>query len=155
MKRNIILIASAAILFVSCASPQKLAEKRMEVAEAVASRRVHINITSMNASRYGGRPVSPDFFLELRGDTLNSYLPYFGQAYRAPMGSPSVGLNFEAPMLTYKESRLKKNLTRIETKVRTQEDEYRYMIDVYDTGEAYIRVTSQYRDPISFEGRLE
>lgn len=145
-----------AALLVGCASQQQRAEEkaRMQqvVGEAVAARQWRIDITSMNAMRYGARTVTPDFFLELRGDTLRSYLPYLGQVHRAPVLSPSQGLNFDAPLLGYRESRPKAHLSLVEIDVKTQEDLYRYRVEIYDTGSAYIHVQSQHRDPISFDG---
>ena len=147
------------MLLVSCATQQERAEKRAKmrqaVEEAVASRQLHIDIKSMNSMRYGARTVTPDFFLEVRGDTLRSYLPYLGQAHQAPLISPSVGLNFDAPILKLTESRPKVNLSRLAIDVRNQEDSYHYVIELYDTGEAYIRVNSQHRDPISFDGTIQ
>lgn len=82
-----------------CATLQEREERkermRMAVAETVETKQMHIDITSMNTMRYGSRTVTPDFFLELKGDTVISHLPYFGQLYQAPMMSPSQGLNFE------------------------------------------------------------
>ena len=101
---------------------------------------------------YGSKIVTSDYFLELRGDTLRSYLPYWGQAYQTPLGSTSIGLNFEAPILRYSEIRPKPNKTQMEVDVKTLEDTYHYLIDLYDTGKAYIRVSSMNRDPISFDG---
>ena len=148
----------ALLLIAGCATQQDRTERqahvRTAVTEAIASRQMRIEIRSMNAMRYGSRMVTPDFFLELRGDTLRSYLPYLGQAHQAPMMSPSIGLNFDAPILQYVESQPKKNLTRLELAVRTQEDSYLYTIEVFDTGEADIRVRSQHRDPISFDGNV-
>ena len=69
-------------------------------------------------------------------------------------GTEPIGLNFDAPILHYAQSQPKKNLTRLELAVRTQEDSYLYTIEVFDTGEAGIRVRSQNRDPISFEGNI-
>jgi len=109
----------------------------------------------MNTMRYGSRMVTPDFYLELRGDTLHSYLPYLGQAQVSPMLSPSIGLNFEEPVLKYKESIPKsKKYTQIDIDVKTREDSYHYMIQIYDSGEAMIRVRSLNRDPISFDGTM-
>ena len=68
--------------------------------------------------------------------------------------SPSIGLNFEEPVLNYKESRPKK-YTQIDIDARTREDSYHYVIEMYDNGRAYIRVRSMNRDPISFDGFLE
>ena len=149
----------ALLMIVGCATGQERAEQRAKmrqaVAEAVASRQIHIDIRSMNTLRYGSKMVAPDFFLELRGDTLCSYLPYLGQAYQSPIGSPSIGLNFEMPILRYSESQPKANKRRLELDVRTEEDLYHYLIDLYDTGETYIHVRSLNRDPISFDGTLD
>ena len=71
-------------------------QMRKAVAEAVDKRQMHIGINSMETMRYGTRMVSSDFFLELRGDTIRSYLPYLGQAHRAPVTWASQGLDFEA-----------------------------------------------------------
>lgn len=135
---------------------RKLTKKEREqvaVLGAIATKRWHIDISSMNTLRYGSRAVTSDFYLELRGDTLRSYLPYLGDAHMPTM-SPSIGLNFEEPVLTYKESKPKK-FTQIDIDVRTREDSYHYVIEVYDNGQAYIRVRSMNRDPISFDGTLE
>ena len=126
-----------------------------EVEEAIRDRKWRIDITSMNTMRYGSRSVSPDFFLELRGDTLRSYLPYLGQAQVSPTLSPSIGLNFEVPVLNYAKGWQKsKKRTQIEIDVRTREDTYHYMIVVDDNGDATIRVRSLNRDPISFDGKM-
>lgn len=125
-------------------------------ADAIAARQWRIAISMMNTMRYGSRTVTPDFYLELRGDTLHSYLPYMGQARVSPTLSPSIGLNFEAPVLTYKESKPKSNkYTQIDIDVRTKEDSYHYVVELYDSGEAFIRVRSLNRDPISYDGTLE
>ena len=130
-------------------------EKSQAIADAIAAKRWHIDISTMNAMRYGSRTVTPDFYLELRGDTLHSNLPYLGQAQVSPTISPTIGLVFEAPVLNYKQSRPKSKYTQIDLDVKTKEDSYHYVIEIYDSGEATIRVRSQNRDPISFDGTLE
>ena len=148
----------ALLMIVGCATQKERAEQRakmqLAIAMAVTSRQLRIDISQMSTLRYGSKTVSSDFFLELRGDTLRSYLPYWGQAYQAPMGSTSIGLNFEAPILRYSQTRPKPNKTLLELDVRTLEDTYHYFIDLYDTGEAYIHVRSLSHDPISFDGNF-
>ncbi len=138
---------------------RKLTKKetiQVAVASAIAARQWHIEISSMTTMRYGSRTVTPDFYLELRGDTLRSYLPYLGQAQVSPTLSPSIGLNFEEPVLSYNDGKPKSNkYTQIDIDVRTREDSYHYVIEMYDNGQAYIRVRSMNRDPISFDGTLE
>lgn len=143
---------------VSCATLQERAERKEQmkkaVAEAVTTRQMHIDITSMNTMRYGSRTVTPDFYLELKGDTVISYLPYLGQAQQAPMLLPSQGLNFETKAKSMKVTQPKKGLSRIEIDMRTDEDVYNYVIELYDSGKAYIHVRSLHKDPISFDGEL-
>ncbi len=155
---RIIFILMVTALMGSCATQQQRAEEkaRMQetVVEAVSKKQWRIDVTSMSTLRYGSRTVTPDFYLELRGDTLQSYLPYLGQAHQAPMVSPSQGLNFKAPITKYEERKPKAHLSQIDIDVKTQEDTYHYRIEMYDTGQAYIQVRSQHRDPISFDGRM-
>ena len=133
----------------------KKERKQVAVLGAIADKRWHIDITSMNTLRYGSQAVTSDFYLELRGDTLRSYLPYLGDAHMPTM-SPAIGLNFEEPVLSYKESKPKSNkFTQIDIDVRTREDSYHYVIEIYDNGQAYIRVRSVNRDPISFDGTMD
>ena len=132
----------------------KKERRQMAVLGAIDMKRWHIDITTMNTMRYGSKTVTPDFYLELRGDTLRSYLPYLGQAQVSQL-SPSIGLNFEEPIRQYQESKPKSNkYTQIDIDVKTREDSYHYVINIYDSGEATIRVRSLNRDPVSFDGSL-
>jgi len=158
MRRIVRLLILTALLFSSCATLQERAEQKEQmkkaVAEAVATKQMHIDIASMNTMRYGSRTVTPDFYLELNGDSVRSYLPYFGQAYQAPMMSPSQGLNFETRAKSIRVTQPKRSVSRIEMDLKTDEDTFLYVIELYDTGKAYILVRSQHRDPISFDGEL-
>lgn len=159
MKKYTLLVILAALLLSSCATQQSRAERKEQmkktVAEAVEKRRMHIGINSMSTMRYGTRVVTSDFFLELRGDSIKSYLPYLGQAHRSPMTWASQGLDFEAPIKAIEESHPKKDLACLKIEVDTNEDNLLYTVELYDTGKAYIQVRSLHRDPISFDGELE
>ena len=156
MNKNLLILLYFVLTFASCATLQEREQRKEQmkkaVAEAVTTKQMHIDITSMNTMRYGSRAVTPDFFLELKGDSVRSYLPYLGQAYQAPMMSPSQGLNFVTKAKSMKVSQPKKDQSRIEIDMKTDEDTYHYVIDLYDSGKAYIHVRSQHRDPISFDG---
>ena len=159
MRHRILFIFSIAIIaFMGYATQQEKAERRelmrKAVTEAVAKKEMRIEIISMNAMRYGNRNVSADFFLELHGDSVRSYLPYLGVAHQAPMMSPGIGLNFDTRAISIKESHPKADLSRLEIDLRTSEDRYLYAVELYDSGKAYIHVSSQNRDPISFDGEL-
>ena len=153
-----IVVAVLLSVLAACATKQeraeRLAQTRQSIMEALANRQMRIEVRSMNTVRYGSKIVTPDFFLELRGDTLRSYLPYLGVAHQAPMVSPSEGLNFETVMKSYHQSNPKPDLARLEIEAKTKEDFFVYHIEVYYTGKAFISVQSQHRDPISFDGEV-
>ena len=157
LARGIVVVVLLSVL-AACATKQeraeRLAQTRMGIMEALAKRQLRIEVRSMNTMRYGSRIVTPDFFLELRGDTLRSYLPYLGVAHQAPMASPSEGLNFETVMKSYHQSNPKPDLARLEIEAKTKEDFFVYHVEVYYTGKAFISVQSQHRDPISFDGEV-
>ena len=157
IKQGMMLLGLALMLLTQgCATQRERAERRAAtqraVQEAVARRQLRIDVTSLNTLRYGSRMVTPAFYLGLRGDTLRSYLPYLGQAYQAPMASPAQGLNFEARIDRLRESSPRNHQTTLDIEVKTQEDAYHYLLEVFDTGKASIRVQSQHRDAISFDG---
>lgn len=158
MKKNLIISLYFVLTLVSCATLQERAERKEQmkkaVAEAVATMQMHIDITSMNTMRYGSRTVTSDFYLELKGDSVISYLPYLGQAYRAPMMSPPQGLNFVTKARSISVTQPKTDHSRIELDIKTDEDTYNYVIELYDSGKAHIHVHSQLRDPISFDGEF-
>lgn len=158
MKKVLLYVVVTSFWLVGCATQQERAEKREQVrgavAEAVENQQIHVAISWMNTLRYGAKSVTPDFYLELKGDTLNSYLPYMGQAYRPTMPSQSEGLNFEVPVQQVRKSHPKNNRWQLEIMARTNEDNYKYLIDIFDTGKATIHVICANRDPISFDGEL-
>lgn len=157
MKRWLFLIGMVLAL-AGCATQQQRAERQLAMKKAVArmleKKEWHVDVTMMSSMRYGSHSVTPDFFLELRGDTLRSYLPYLGQSYQAPMYSQSGGLDFEKPLRTYKETHPKEDLTKMEMDVKTEDDNFHFVVEVFDTGKTYIHVRSNHRDPISFDGNM-
>ena len=158
MKKVFFYVIMTSFLLVSCATQQERAERREQmrkaVAEAVETNRMRLEISWMNTQRYGSKSVTPDFFLELRGDTLNSYLPYMGQVYKATLTTQSQGLNFEVPVQAMQKSHPKADRWLYVIDAKTDEDSYKYIIELFETGKADIRVTSANRDHISFDGGL-
>ena len=158
MPRLLFFLISIALLS-GCTTVNQRAERREQTArmveQAVSQRRLMVTIRSMQTQRYGSHQVSSDFYLKLRGDTLDSYLPFFGRAYGVSPVTPSQGLHFVSPVLQMEESKRKNNVTRLEMHVRSQEDSYVYRLDIYPNAQVYISVHGQERDHISFDGELD
>ena len=100
------------------------------------------------------KSVSASYAVEVRNDSLISYLPYIGRAYQVPYGGGK-GLNFSERIGSYQESQTKKGLRRIEIGVKNEEDTYLYTIDVWENGSSQIDVQARQRERISYSGEME
>lgn len=161
MKKHLIVVFSVAVMLATvglmAACKTMTAAEKAELAKKVTQRlderRYTINIQMMNPRVGPSRNVASDWSLEVRNDSLFSYLPYVGRAFSVPMGGGK-GLNFTAPIGRYSETTGKNGMRHIEIDVKNEEDTYWYIIDVFDNGSATIDVNAQERDNISFSGNL-
>ncbi len=131
----------------------KKAERAKYVTNVLNKRHYKIDIDMMHASHIGSQSVRSNWSLEVKGDTLVSYLPYFGVAHSAVFGN-SQGLNFTAPIKSYKDSGFKKDKRNIDLKADSEEDHLEYHLEVMDNGSAFINVISQKRESISYSGEI-
>jgi len=160
MKRLLTLILIACALY-GCTGQRLTAEEkaalRAKTAQTVLrninERNFNIEVDYMKPYRGGSRPVSYGYSLEVRGDTIISYLPYFGRAYNVPYGGGK-GLNFKAIISEYNVYRLKSNLTRIDILTTNEEDTYFYRVEVFDNGSTTIDVESRQRELIGYSGDM-
>ena len=153
-----LIIASAIILWSSCATSEEkaaqMAELSANVTNALNNRDYKIAIDRMYPMRGGSRHVSHGYSVEVRNDTLISYLPYFGRAYNVPYGGGK-GLNFTAPIESYQEFMKRNGLRHIEIGVTNEEDTYFYTIEVFDNGNSSVEVRARQRERISYSGNVE
>ena len=161
MKRVIylLLIISFASFFLSgCATSEEkaaqMAELSANVTNALNNRDYKIAIDRMYPMRGSSRHVSFGYSVEVRNDTLISYLPYFGRAYNVPYGGGK-GLNFSAPIGSYQEFMKRNGQRHIEIGVANDEDTYFYTIEVFDNGSSSVDVRARQRERISYSGNIE
>ena len=100
---------------------EKKARTERAVKEAIAAKQYKINVDRMQPMRGGSRNLTTNYTLEIRNDSVFSYLPYFGVAYNAPYGGGK-SLNFNASITGYTTRALKKGKIQIDFKTRSDED---------------------------------
>ena len=148
----------ATMVLTSCATAEeraaKAAEQAKKVTAALNERHYVITIDRMIPMRGASKSVSYGYSVEVRNDSLISHLPYFGRAYNVPYGGGK-GLNFDAPISSYKQFQKKSDQRSIEIGLANDEDTYVYMIDVFDNGSTSVQVTSRQRESISYSGKME
>ena len=154
------LIVLFAVALAACSSltsaerDERDAKRAQAVEKALAERHYKVEISMMNPRRGSAVIVSPDFSLKVKGDTLVSYLPYFGRAYNVPYGGGK-GLNFTAPISEYHSSKERNGATQITMKVINEEDVYTFRLEIFSNGNASIDLTARERESINYSGQME
>ena len=89
----------------------------------------------------------------LSPDTLQSSLPYFGQAPNVPYGG-GTALNFKEKIRSVSDKRVKGDWRTISVMVNHEGDNVIYDFHIFDNGKVMLDVTSRERDFISFQGQI-
>lgn len=159
MKKQVIIML-ATLTLASCATADKAArderrrEKAEKVAEAIESGRYRVSVRTAYPARGAAVQVTGDYGLEIGGDSVTVYLPYFGRGFTLPYGGGK-GLNFKAVTTGYGVKRMRRDRTRVEFSTSNDEDTYRFTVDIFDNGQASVDVLPQQRSRISYAGELE
>ena len=156
VKVGLMLLAS--VILSGCVTAEERAARAAEQAKAVKSaletKKYVIAVNMMYPSQGPSKHLSYGYSVEVRNDSLISYLPYFGRAYSVPYGGGK-GLNFSAPIINYRESQQNSDLRHVEIDVKNDEDTYLYSLDIFDNGSTTIDVRSRQRERINFSGIME
>lgn len=153
MVMALLLIVAGCSSLTSAERAERQAAQMKAVAEALDGRHYTVRVGTMFPSRGPARQVSYGYSVEVKGDTLVSYLPYFGRAYSVPYGGGK-GLNFTALISEYKAVKDDKGTTNVSILVNNEEDDLTYYLTVFDNGQSTIDIRAREREPISFSGDL-
>lgn len=97
--------------------------------------------------------LNSDYDLQVRGDSLIVYLPYFGRAYTAPVDPTQGGLHFTSTKFEYAVTGGRRWNIRLRPQGNNEVREL--TLQVEDNGAATLQVMSSNRDPIAFRGEVE
>ena len=154
---SIVFTLLTLVILGGCATAEeraaRAAERAAKVKTALTERHYIIGIERMYPMKGSAKSVSPDYSVEVRNDSLFSYLPYIGRAYQIPYGGGK-GLNFSERIGSYQESQKKNGQRHIEIGVKNDEDTYLYTIDVWDNGSSQIDVLPRQRERITYSGEM-
>ncbi len=91
----LLLMLFASMMYTAC-SPAGAGQGAAEtnVASLIQNRRFVFVPQSANPAGARTRQVTAEFFLRVSPDTVQSYLPYFGRAYTAPITPGESGMDF-------------------------------------------------------------
>lgn len=158
MKKGFYLLM-AVLLLAACGTTQSAAEKEAKAAEirnAVETFDFQFNATYAYPTGYRSIYLSPYYDVKVSPDTVQSYLPYYGRAYRAPMDPSEGGIKFTSTDYEYQVSPGKRNGNWLVTiKMNDTKREVMFYFDIWENGTARLDVRDMDRQPISFQGDVE
>ena len=154
LKFTAVLIA---ILFIGCKAGESLSkeEKATRIENSINSR--SYTFTARTAIPTGMKSINltSDYSLKVRKDSIDSYLPYFGRAYTAPMDPLEGGIKFVSTDFEYKISEKKKGGWDVDIQTNDTNGRNRLNLSIADNGSATLTASDNNRQSITFYGEIE
>lgn len=144
-------------LFIITLSPTAVQAQNLDkttVQQLIQSKNFVFNAQTVFPLAGSSRQLTYDYNVRFLGDSIISYLPYFGRAYSAiyPMGEG--GIDFTSTHFDYKAVQKKKNRWDVAIDPKDTRDVRQMNLTVYDNGYATLQVTSDNRQAISYNGYI-
>jgi len=155
LKAIIILsVKGLVILFFLSAKAHGQDLNKQQVQNAVQAKAFVFKAQTVMPMSGGSRQLTTEYDVKFLGDSLVSYLPYFGRAYNASYGTQDGGINFTSTKFEYKAKAGKKGAWDIAVKPKDAKEVQEMNFTISDNGSASLRVTRTNRQPISFYGYI-
>lgn len=130
-------------------------EKRMEeVKNLLESKEFVFNATHALPMGGGSIYLNYSYDVEVKGDTIDSYLPFYGVAYRLEYGGRNAGFDFTEPAKEYTFEKDDGGY-RIEFEIDKGMDNLNYNFHISELGYATLHVISTNRQAITYYGRID
>lgn len=145
----------AYLLLMFCVGVTQAQEKPEIVKQAIDSKNYVFTAQSATAQRGRTRQLTgSDYTLVVRPDTIDAYLPYYGRAYNAPIDPSESGIKFTSSQFEYAIKEGKKKSWQITITPKDVSDTRQLYLEVFENGRTSVRVTSNNKESISFDGYI-
>lgn len=166
--KSLILIFGLALMTVSCGSQiylepitlNAVVEKKefdFNATKAFPTNYDVINVMNSMRGSTGTQILNldPGNGFNLKRDLFSVALPYFGRAFNATPGDANNGgIRFESKDFRVKQSTTKKGNTLFVITTVDQKESYVFNLEIFKNGSAFLSVSSNNRQPISFDGNI-
>jgi len=125
-----------------------------EIKKLVESKNYVFRAQWVNPQASTSRQLTSDYDLTIAGDSVISYLPYFGRAYVAPINPSEGGIKFTSTQFDYQLSNGGKSW-KVTIQPKDAPEVQQLYLDIFDNGKATLQVISTNRQSISFNGYVE
>ena len=159
--KKYLTLALAALLMAGCAASQKATGEKQQKAEQLLQeidtlmklQHFGIAVNAAYPQGWGSVQLNYDYGLQVNGDAMRSYLPYYGRAYQMTYGGDN-GLNFNGTMTRCEYVKKRSRQWTVKMWANDENDSYVYTLQVYPNGRIDLTVDSGHRSRIRFTGIL-
>ncbi len=157
------MIASILILSgwqIVSAQNSKKQDKAAKIKAMVEAQNYVFEANYVSPMRGTAKSLTYGYDLVVSKDTVKAYLPYFGRVTIAPADPSDGGVKFTSTHFDYKSTLNKKGsyeivITPKENNMQGSKDVRYLRLTIGSSGYATLQVTSNNRDPISYNGTIE
>lgn len=151
----LLLFLSVSGIFAIAQEPKNnQAEGEAKVGKMLDAQRYVFKAQSVHPTRGRVIQLNTDYDLKVSPDTIQSYLPYFGRAYSAPIGDSGGPMDFVSKDFEYTRKARRKGGWDISIMPKDGKGVREMFLVVFENGSASLRVTSNNREPISYNGYI-
>ena len=139
-----------------CSSTKKVSSlNESDVKNIIDSSQFTFVAERMNPMRGTSRILTSYYDVEVKKDTLSSFLPFFGRSYQAPLDPSKSPLEFHSHNFTYKAEEKNKDQWQVLINPKDRQEIQQLLFTIFNNGTATLNVVSTNRDAISFYGHIE
>lgn len=151
------MFALFSLTMAACSQPK---ESQTNTADAAIGRMIknwEYKFTARTVLPAGGRIVqlTSAYEVQVSKDSLVSFLPYFGRAYTAPIGGTNPGFQFISVDFNHHVKQRKNGGWQVSIRPKDIQDIQQMNLTVSEGGSASLQITSNNRQPISYNGIIE
>lgn len=148
-----IILLSISLLITILPAQNRKYKNEDEISNIIDSKKYSIDVNFAFPLKGGSVSLTSNYSLTIKGDSVYSYLPYYGVAYNIPYGGGK-GLIFNSTVKDYYVSLSSKGKSTIKFTTSSGEDRIDYTIGIFKNGQTTIYVQSNNRQSINYSGCL-
>ena len=141
---------------IQCSASKKFEKLTSDdIKNIIDSSRFVFEADRVNPLRGRTRYLTSSYDVTVKKDSLESFLPYFGRAYQAPMDPSKGGIQFISADFSYNVEAKGDNGWDVVIKPEDYNEVQEMRFSIFGNGSASLNVTSTHKDPITFTGHIE
>lgn len=133
---------------------EKRAQQIAEIKTLLHSNAFEFDALIVNPLTGGTINLTSNYNVKIQNDSIFSYLPYYGRAYKVAYGGESPMI-FDLPIEVYSIETAKKGFYVIKASVKNKMDNVEFNFHVAENGSATLTVISNNRQSISYHGNID